>query len=182
MREAVGDVLLNGQVRKKREVLEDVGDVPFSRGEIDAAIGVQQDFSADGNLSCVRMNQSGDAIEQRGFAGTGRAKENGDACRNFSGDVQYKGRMVGVRFTGGHQRAFCARERKDAAELSRRPRRPHVPAEFAVHAVHDAQHHERNKQQQQRHAIGSGIIQGLHAVINIDGNGAGNAGQDFRRP
>ena len=65
--EAVGNVFQRGHVGEKRERLKDVGDAALLRGNIDAAVDIEQDFVTKRDAACFGMMQAGDAIEQSGF-------------------------------------------------------------------------------------------------------------------
>jgi len=47
LREAVRDILFRRQVRKKREVLEDIADSPLSDGKTEALFSIEKDGAAD---------------------------------------------------------------------------------------------------------------------------------------
>src|ERR1017187_6097873 len=45
-----------------------------------------------------------------------------------------------------------------------------------VQTVHHREHYEAEDQQQYRHAIGRGIVRSLHLIVDVNGDGAGHAG------
>ena len=74
MREAVFDILLDRQMRKQREILQDVSHPAFGHGNVRVGICVEQDALTYGDLPCVQSGEPGHAIEQCGFSRAGRAK------------------------------------------------------------------------------------------------------------
>jgi hypothetical protein len=90
MRESVLDIFFHRQMREEREVLKDVSDATPFHGEICRLRGVKQYAVADGDASGVGLCQSGDAIEQGGFAGSGRSEEDGESRRGVEIGFQNK--------------------------------------------------------------------------------------------
>src|SRR5882762_4601706 len=103
---------------KKRQGLENVGGSPLWRGNIDSARGIEQYIAAGHDSSLVRPRQPRNAIQEGGFAGSGRSKENRNAGRNFDAHIKDKG-------GGGH-----------AAPLFADSHGEHRGVYFAGHGVH----------------------------------------------
>src|SRR6267143_4493898 len=76
---------------KKRQGLKNVGGSPLRRGNMDSARGIEQYIAAGHDSSLVRPRQPRNAIQERGFAGPGRSKENRNAGRNFDAHIKDKG-------------------------------------------------------------------------------------------
>ena len=83
-------------MRKQGERLKNVGDAPLPCGDIDCAGRIEQKIASDCDPSGIRLRQPRKTVEQRGFAGTGRSKQNGDAGRNFDGNIQNEGGRAGI--------------------------------------------------------------------------------------
>src|SRR5712664_613026 len=105
-------------MRKKCKGLKNVGGSPLRNGNINSTRGIEQYLAAGRASSLVGPRKSRDAIQQRGFAGSGSSKQNRDAGRNFDGDVKEKG--------GGAR----------AAPLFADSRGEHCGVYFAGHGVH----------------------------------------------
>src|SRR5437660_734120 len=65
----------------------------------------------------------------------------------------------------------CGFERSTWRSLFHRPGRP----DTAVQAVEDRKHHKRNKQEQHRGFVRGGVVERLYAVVDVDGDRAGDA-------
>src|SRR5260370_38748805 len=78
-------------MRKQCQGLKNVGGSPLRRGNINSTRGIEQYVAAGRDTSLVRPRKSGDAIEQRGLAGSGSSKQNRDAGRNFHAHIKDKG-------------------------------------------------------------------------------------------
>src|ERR1700694_565908 len=85
---------------------------------MDCARGIELYIAAGHDSSLVRPRQPRNAIQQRGFAGSGRSKENRNAGRNFDAHIKDKG--------GGGR----------AAPLFADSRGEHRRVYFAGHGVH----------------------------------------------
>ena len=79
--QAVLHVVFDSQMRKQREALQHVSHSAFRDRMIDALRGIEQNAASDGDAPRVRSGQSGDAVEQSRFPGSGRPKQNGESGR-----------------------------------------------------------------------------------------------------
>ena len=77
--EAVDDVLARGEVWKQREVLENEADATPDRRNVDVIFEIENRFAVQHNFARVRLDESGEALQQRRFARSGCAEENRDA-------------------------------------------------------------------------------------------------------
>ena len=77
MRETILGVLLDREMRKQCEILQDISHAAFGDWKILARVRVKQKPIANVNSTRVRRGQSGYAIEQRSFTGPRRAEKNG---------------------------------------------------------------------------------------------------------
>ena len=73
---------------KERERLKDVADTPLMHRQVDALLRIEPHILPDADATNVGAHQSRDAIEQRGFAGAGRPKENADTGGDFERYIQ----------------------------------------------------------------------------------------------
>src|SRR5712664_102947 len=105
-------------MRKKCQGLKYVGGSPLRRWNVDSTRGIEQYVAAGRDTSLVRPRQPRDAIQQRGFAGSGSSKQNRDAGRNFDAHIKDKGGGV------------------PAAPLFADSRGQHFCVYFAAHGVH----------------------------------------------
>jgi len=85
---AVRDVPRRGHVRKERERLKHVADAALMSREVHGSRGIEQNFFAYAHVSGIGPQEPGNAVEQRGFAGAGRTKQNGDAGGKFQRNVK----------------------------------------------------------------------------------------------
>ena len=92
----VSDVLFGGQMREERQVLMYVPDAPFPGGDVALLFRVVKVFTANGNASFVRIAQSRDAIEQRGFSRARRAEDNRETGQRAEVDIQIEA-ALGIR-------------------------------------------------------------------------------------
>lgn len=88
--QAVRDVFFYGHVREQGKRLEHVGHVATTRGKVHVGFRIEDGVFADLDLAGVRTQQARDAVQQRGFSGAGRTEQDGDARKDFDGDVQLK--------------------------------------------------------------------------------------------
>jgi hypothetical protein len=58
-------------VREEGVLLEDVADAPVLGGQVDAAVGVEQDAVAEGHEPALRAHRPGDRPEDRRLPGAG---------------------------------------------------------------------------------------------------------------
>ena len=93
---AVSDVFLGGQVREERQVLMYVPDAPFPGGDVAFLLRVVKVFTANGDAPVVRIDQSGNAIEQRGFSRARSAEENRKTGKRAEVDIQVEA-ALGIR-------------------------------------------------------------------------------------
>ena len=116
--QSVSNIFFRGQMREQCQGLKDVSDSPLRRWNMDRADGIEENIAAKKDSSLVRPRQPGDAIKQRGFAGTGSSKQNRAPRRNFDGNVENKRRGAG------------------AVPLLANLRGEHRAVYFAAHGVH----------------------------------------------
>src|SRR5207245_2146706 len=114
----IGNVLLRAQMREKREGLKDVGNSPFRNGGIDSKSGIKEDMATRSDLSFVRPRQPRNAIQECGLAGSRSPKKDGDAGRDFDGNVKHKRGNAGT------------------VPLLADSRDEHAGVYFAAHGVH----------------------------------------------
>ena len=88
MVQAEFDILFNSEMRKERKRLKNISDVARLGRKIGLGCTIEQDFFARRDATTVRPQESRDAIQKRGFACAGRAKQNGDAGRHFEGNIE----------------------------------------------------------------------------------------------
>src|SRR5258706_15930705 len=81
---------------KKRKGLKNVGSSPLRRGNMDSTRGIEQYIAAGHVSSVVRPRQPRNAIQERGFAGSGRSKENRNAGRSLDARIKDKGGSAGA--------------------------------------------------------------------------------------
>jgi hypothetical protein len=62
---AVAGVLLDSQMRKQSEHLEDVSDAPALRRQVDLRLRIEQQLISDGDASFFGARQASEAVEQR---------------------------------------------------------------------------------------------------------------------
>ena len=103
--QAVADVLLDRHVRKERELLDHVPDVPLLDHEVDARSSIEQDAVSDGNPARIGSRQARQAAEHGRLSGSGGAKENGDAGRRRERDLQRETRRQTFSDVGGNRHA-----------------------------------------------------------------------------
>src|SRR5215469_11434003 len=89
--QSVPNVIVDGQMRKQCEVLKHVADPSLPDGNVDLVLRVEQHALANSKVSAIGRLQTGNRIEQGGFAGPGGAKQNGDPRRQAELDLQPKG-------------------------------------------------------------------------------------------
>src|SRR5437016_4011043 len=77
-------------MRKSCHGLTYVGGSPLRRGNIDSARGIEQHVAVGHDSSLVWPRQPCNGIQQRGFAGSGRSKENRNAGRSFDRNIKDK--------------------------------------------------------------------------------------------
>jgi hypothetical protein len=127
-RQAISDVFFYSHVRKQRERLEDVGHASTLRRHVHARFGVEEDVITDFDLAGVRAQQSRNAIQQRGFSGSGGAEQNGNAGGNFEREIQYeKWSVRGAPLEENAQRERHSAYRAGHADQIRRPTRRLIP-------------------------------------------------------
>jgi hypothetical protein len=99
-------------MREKSERLKYIRDTAMLRLHEDALLRVKQSFRAQGDAAVVRAKQARDAVEKRGFAGSGRAEEDSEPRRNRESYIQKKGWTAGAAARRSHldveRRSHCA--------------------------------------------------------------------------
>src|SRR5205807_8027954 len=85
---SVGNVAGDGEVRKQRELLEDIADIAFRYREMEARLGFEEYLRADLDGSGIGRGQAGDAVEQRGLPCSGGAEKDREAGRRGEVDVE----------------------------------------------------------------------------------------------
>src|SRR5205809_6854853 len=78
-RNPVLNVLFDAEMRKQSEVLKDVTDPARTHRDFDSQALVKPALVCERNVPCVGPNESGKAVQQRGFACSGGAKTKGHA-------------------------------------------------------------------------------------------------------
>ena len=77
------------------------------------ADGIEEKSLANNDATCVWMLEPGQAVKQGGLAGSGSSEEDGDARRNFDGDVEGKrsgagGQAIFSDLRGEHREDYFA--------------------------------------------------------------------------
>ncbi len=85
---AVEQVAPHREVREQPGVLEHVADAPPVARHVDAPSGVEQGLAVEQDAATVRPQETGDAVDDRGLAGTRTAEQGRDAVRGREGDVE----------------------------------------------------------------------------------------------
>ena len=75
------EVLAKRHVREQRVALEDVPTAPGMRGKIDPRATVEQDLVVNENPALIRLDETGDGIEEHGLARAARSEQCGDPAR-----------------------------------------------------------------------------------------------------
>src|SRR6266446_6767816 len=73
-----------------------VSDVPFPGGEVPFLLRVVKVFTANNNAPLVRVGQTGNAIEQRGFSRARSAEQNRETGERAEVDIQVEA-ALGIR-------------------------------------------------------------------------------------
>ena len=71
----VGEVRLDGQMRKEQRVLEDVADAPALRRDIDPLLRIEQHGVVDADRAPRRLADAGDGVDHGRLARAGAAEE-----------------------------------------------------------------------------------------------------------
>ena len=80
-RQAIADVLRDGQMWKQCKALKDISGTAFRDWNIDMLRRIEQHAPAEHDLTRIRRHESSDAIEQRGLARARGSEENGKTGR-----------------------------------------------------------------------------------------------------
>ncbi len=94
--ETVRDILLGGKVGEKSEILMDVTNAAFPGGYVLLLLRVVKVFAAYRDAAFVRIGQSGNGIEQRGFPCARCAEENRETGERAKVDIQIEA-ALGIR-------------------------------------------------------------------------------------
>src|ERR1700688_2376594 len=77
---AVVEIVLHRQMREQPAFLEYVADTAVPGRHVDALRVVEQNLIVEQDAAAVRLEQSGDHVDDAGLAGAGRAEQNGGAA------------------------------------------------------------------------------------------------------
>ena len=116
--EAVSDVLFGSQVREERQVLMHVPNVALPGCDVPLLLRVVKIFTAHRNAPVVRIAQSGNAIEQRGFSRARSSKENRESGQRAEVNIQVEA-AFGIRKAFADAR-LRDRKRLDASMIAMR--------------------------------------------------------------
>ncbi len=94
------EVLAKRHVREQRVALEDVPAAPGMRGQIDPRATVKQNLVVNENPALIRLDETGDGIEEHGLARAARSEQCGDPARRAHLEVQRKPGGAGSRGIG----------------------------------------------------------------------------------
>jgi hypothetical protein len=89
-RKSVTDILLDEKMREERQRLKNVSEFAALWGKRNIAGSVKINSFTEADFARVGLLQAGDAIEERGFSGAGRAEQNGEAGRKRCADIKRK--------------------------------------------------------------------------------------------
>src|SRR5438309_4029922 len=78
-------------MREESQSLKNVGGSPTLRGDVDSFRGVEQHIGAGEDSSFVGRRKPRNAVQKRGLACSGRSEQDGNAGRNFDGNVEKEG-------------------------------------------------------------------------------------------
>ena len=79
IRQAEGNVLINGHIRPKRVVLEQETDFTLVRRDVDAALRVKHRHTVNGNPAAGRRFKTGNHAQSRRFSASGRTQQRNES-------------------------------------------------------------------------------------------------------
>ena len=96
-------------MRKQPRVLEHIADAAAIGWNVHPRRSVVERFVVDGDDAAIGLQQSGDHVDQRGFAGAGGAEQAGDAA--FAGERGFDGEFAKLfeDFNAQHGQFPCRR-------------------------------------------------------------------------
>src|SRR5271169_2371048 len=82
-------------MRKQGQRLKYISNPALLRSQGNSLLRIEEGLLLQGNPALVRLNQSRDAIQQRGLPRTGRPEQHRKARQEFLADFQLKGMRLG---------------------------------------------------------------------------------------